>query len=94
MNVKAMKRPTIGRAGRERPVLIVERRNSVLLITLNRPDKRNSLHPELIRELAKTLTQTETDETLNAVVITGAGTTFCAGLDFTHESTLRARPEG
>lgn len=71
-------------------MLIVERRNSVLLITLNRPEKRNSLHPELIRELAKTLTQTETDETLNAVVITGAGTTFCAGLDLTHLLSLGA----
>ncbi|HYN25296.1 MAG TPA: enoyl-CoA hydratase/isomerase family protein [Pyrinomonadaceae bacterium] len=71
-------------------MLIVERRNSVLLITLNRPEKRNSLHPDLIRELAQALTQTETDETLNAVVITGAGTSFCAGLDLIHLLSLDA----
>ncbi len=71
-------------------MLIVERRNSVLLITLNRPEKRNSLHPDLIRELAHTLTQTETDETLYAVVITGAGTSFCAGLDLIHLLSLDA----
>lgn len=84
------KRQTKDRPDREKPMLIVERRSSVLLLTLNRPEKRNSLHPELIHELDQTLTQTETDETLNAVVITGAGTSFCGGLDLTHLLSLDA----
>jgi len=69
-------------------MLIIERRNAVLLITLNRPENRNSLHPDLIRELADKLTHTETDETVSVVVITGAGTSFCAGLDLIHLLSL------
>jgi enoyl-CoA hydratase len=70
------------------PMLITERRNAVLVITLNRPEKRNSLHPDLISNLAQTLARTEKDESLNVVVLTGAGPSFCAGLDLTHLLTL------
>ncbi len=73
-------------------MLIVERRNAVLLITLNRPEKRNSLDPDLIRDLAQTFTQTENDESVSVVVITGAGPSFCAGLDLNH--LLRLDAEG
>jgi len=69
-------------------MLIIERRKAVLLITLNRPEKRNSLHPDLIRDLARTLTQTRDDESLNVVVITGAGPSFCAGMDLIHLLSL------
>src|ERR1041385_1444827 len=65
-------------------MLIIERRNAFLLLTLNRPEKRNSLHPDLIGELAQTLTQTEQDASLRVVVLTGAGPSFCAGLDLNH----------
>ncbi len=69
-------------------MLIIERRNAVLLITLNRPEKRNSLDPNLISLLAKTLTETRDDESLNVVVITGAGPSFCAGMDLIHLLSL------
>ncbi len=69
-------------------MLIIERRKAVLFITLNRPEKRNSLHPELIRDLAKVLTETRDDESLNVVVITGAGPSFCAGMDLIHLLSL------
>jgi enoyl-CoA hydratase/carnithine racemase len=62
-------------------MLIIERKNAVLLITLNRPEKRNCLHPDLISELSQTLARSEKDESLNVVVLTGAGSSFCAGLD-------------
>jgi enoyl-CoA hydratase/carnithine racemase len=62
-------------------MLITERRGAVLLLTLNRPDKRNALHPALIAELTATLEEAAIDATVNAVVITGAGSSFCAGLD-------------
>jgi enoyl-CoA hydratase len=65
-------------------MLTAERRDAILLLTLNRPEKRNALHPDLIAELAKTLASAAKDETLSAVVITGAGKTFCAGLDLNH----------
>jgi enoyl-CoA hydratase/carnithine racemase len=65
-------------------MLTIERRNAVLLATLCRPEKRNSLHPDLIRVLSDALARTESDESLRVVVLTGAGTSFCAGLDFNH----------
>ncbi|HKQ78822.1 MAG TPA: enoyl-CoA hydratase/isomerase family protein [Blastocatellia bacterium] len=69
-------------------MLTIERRANVLLITLNRAEKRNSLHPDLIGRLANALADTANDESLNVVVITGAGTTFCAGLDLNHLLSL------
>jgi enoyl-CoA hydratase len=65
-------------------MLTIERRNNVLLLTLNRAEKRNSLHPDLIDHLSNALDDAADDESLNVVVITGAGTTFCAGLDLNH----------
>lgn len=65
-------------------MLLVERRDAVLLLTLNRPEKRNSLHPDLIRGLLQALSEAERDETVGVVVLTGAGSSFCAGLDLGH----------
>ena len=62
-------------------MLKIERRDAVMLLTLNRPEKRNALHPEMMRELLTVLETIATDETLNVVVLTGAGKSFCAGLD-------------
>lgn len=62
-------------------MLISERQNAILLLTLNRPEKRNALHPDLIGELLKTLADAANDPTINVVVITGAAPSFCAGLD-------------
>ena len=62
-------------------MLAIERRANVLLLTLNRAEKRNSLHPDLIGQLSNALADAANDESLNVVIITGAGTTFCAGLD-------------
>jgi enoyl-CoA hydratase/carnithine racemase len=50
-------------------------------ITLNRPEKRNSLSLELMRELIVTLRETSGDPVTRAVVIEGAGTAFSAGHD-------------
>jgi enoyl-CoA hydratase/carnithine racemase len=65
-------------------MLKIERRDAVLLLTLNRPDKRNSLHPDLLRALRKEIEQVADDATLATLIITGAGSSFCAGLDLQH----------
>ena len=62
-------------------MLIIEQRDAILLITLNRPEKRNALHPDLIVELTGKLSSAADDASINIVVITGAGPSFCAGLD-------------
>lgn len=69
-------------------MLITERKNKVLLLTLNRPEKRNSLHPDLLKELSEQLTQAEKDAAINVIVITGSGPSFCAGLDLSYLLSL------
>lgn len=62
-------------------MLTIEQRNAILLITLNRPDKRNALHPYLIDELLTALAEAASNPAINVILITGAGPSFCAGLD-------------
>ncbi len=61
--------------------ILVEKVESIRLVTLNRPDKRNALNDELIAELKATLIAADADESLRAVVIRGAGKDFCSGAD-------------
>ena len=62
-------------------MLITEQRGAVLLLTLDRPEKRNALHPDLIAKLTATLEDAAESSEVNAVILTGAGKSFCAGLD-------------
>jgi len=69
-------------------VLIGSCENQVLLITLNRPDVRNALNADLVTQLRKVLQTSDSDPTVHAVVLTGAGSAFCAGADL-HEIGVR-----
>ncbi|MEV6539387.1 enoyl-CoA hydratase-related protein [Streptomyces sp. NPDC051665] len=62
-------------------LVLTERIGAVLVATLNRPEARNALNPELIDELSVVLREADTDPAVRAVVLTGAGTVFCAGMD-------------
>ncbi len=62
------------------PVL-TERRENVLLITLNRPEVRNAVNAALAEGVARALDELDADEGLAVGVITGAGGFFCAGMD-------------
>ncbi|MEL7448556.1 MAG: enoyl-CoA hydratase/isomerase family protein [Pseudomonadota bacterium] len=53
----------------------------VTTITLNRPEVRNAFDDRMIRELGQALADIDADSTTRCVVITGAGTAFCAGGD-------------
>jgi enoyl-CoA hydratase/carnithine racemase len=64
--------------------LLTERHDAVLLLTLNRPEKRNSLSPPLIQALNTAMDAAANDASTTVVVITGAGPSFCAGLDLRH----------
>jgi 2-(1,2-epoxy-1,2-dihydrophenyl)acetyl-CoA isomerase len=63
------------------PGLIVERRDGVLWLTINRPARRNALDGPTNDALIAALTDASTDDTLRAIVLTGAGSTFCTGFD-------------
>ena len=64
----------------ETPVLS-ERRGSVMLITLNRPDRLNAWNVALEEGYFSLLDEAEDDTDIRAVVVTGAGRGFCAGAD-------------
>jgi enoyl-CoA hydratase/carnithine racemase len=61
--------------------LLVENRGAVRILTMNRPEKRNALNTELTRSLLEALRAADADESVGSVVLTGAGTGFCAGAD-------------
>lgn len=62
-------------------LVTTEREGRIITLTLNRPDKSNSLHPDLVSQLSTELKEAEGDSGISAVVLTGAGRSFCAGLD-------------
>ena len=53
----------------------------VLLLTLDRPQRKNALTFEVYRELAETFEQLDRDDEVRAIVITGRGSGFCSGGD-------------
>ena len=62
--------------------ILVERDESVGIVTLNRPKERNALNNQLVGELADALEEFEHDEEIRCIVITGAGEkSFAAGAD-------------
>jgi enoyl-CoA hydratase len=56
-------------------------RGAVLVLTMNRPSARNALNRELIRSLYAALKSADADDSVRAVVLTGADPAFCAGVD-------------
>jgi enoyl-CoA hydratase len=68
----------------------LERRGATALLTLNRPDARNAISPEVSREMMAHLDGIEADDEVRAVVVTGAGEVFCAGADLKVVASGRA----
>lgn len=66
--------------GRE-PVLLANDANGIRTLTLNRPDRKNALNPQLWVELAEALRSAGRDRDVRVLVITGAGNAFCSGAD-------------
>jgi methylglutaconyl-CoA hydratase len=63
--------------------------NETGIILLNRPEKRNALHPEMVRQLKEKLTEIEKDNSIKVVIIAGEGNAFCAGADLEYLNQLR-----
>ena len=76
-----------------RPLVTVERDGASALVTLNRPAKRNALSLELRAELTAELTALANDDAVRCVVLTGAGSAFCAGMDTSEFGGDRAHKE-
>ncbi|MEE2662239.1 MAG: p-hydroxycinnamoyl CoA hydratase/lyase [Pseudomonadota bacterium] len=65
----------------EYETLLVEFDKGVCVLTLNRPEKRNAMNPILGEEITDALENLRNDDRCSVLVITGAGESFCAGMD-------------
>jgi enoyl-CoA hydratase len=65
----------------DQPAVLTERRERVLVVTLNRPDQRNAVNAAVARGIADALDLLDSDAELTLAVLTGAGKGFCAGMD-------------
>jgi enoyl-CoA hydratase len=61
--------------------VLTERRDNVLVITLNRPDARNAVNAALAEGVGRALDELDGDDALAVGIVTGAGGFFCAGMD-------------
>lgn len=61
----------------------VEREEAVAIVTMNRPERRNALSPQLDADLRAALDGLAADDAVRAIVLQGAGDGFCAGADLT-----------
>ncbi len=75
--------------------LLYKVNDRIARITLNRPEKRNSLSVDLRREIISALRAAEADDDVTVILIDGAGPAFCAGYDLTATSgSVDNRPTG
>lgn len=71
------------------------RHDHVATLILNRPDKRNALNRALLSELSQAFDDLHQEKGIRAVILTGAGTAFCAGMDLAEmrETSQMERPQ-
>ncbi len=61
--------------------LLIDKQDGVAVVTINRPQKRNAMSPQVHKDMTAALDELRYDDDAQVVVITGAGESFCAGLD-------------
>lgn len=61
--------------------VVIERDGDVLVVTINRPERRNAVDADTAAALLEAFTNFDADESLSVAVLTGSGGTFCAGAD-------------
>jgi methylglutaconyl-CoA hydratase len=63
--------------------------NQIGTITLNRPEKRNALNPELVAQLKGKLKEIKSDNEVKVLIITGEGKSFCSGADLEYLDKIK-----
>ena len=63
------------------PEVLVEQRDRILIITINRPKAKNAVNAAVSRGLADAMDRLDSDNGLSVAILTGAGGSFCAGMD-------------
>ena len=72
--------------------LLVEREGDVEIITLNRPEILNALTYDMVKGLGDLFEEAQTDDTVRAILLTGAGKAFSTGADLTGKGSARNDP--
>jgi 2-(1,2-epoxy-1,2-dihydrophenyl)acetyl-CoA isomerase len=72
--------------------VLVDSRDGVLRITLDRPARKNSLDVRAVRCIVDTLERAATDDTLRVVLLAGSGADFCSGADWVAANVAGVRP--
>ncbi|MCP1335468.1 enoyl-CoA hydratase/isomerase family protein [Futiania mangrovi] len=70
--------------------VLVERDGHVFVIAINRPHKKNAFTLEVLEEIASTLLRLRRDPACRAIILTGTGDSFCAGVDLSIMEGMRA----
>jgi enoyl-CoA hydratase len=63
------------------PEVLVEQRDRILIVTINRPKAKNAVNAAVSRGLADAMDRLDADAGLSVAILTGAGGSFCAGMD-------------
>lgn len=63
-------------------------KDNVGILRLNRPEKRNALHPDLIKQMKEKMDEIKRNNEVKVLIITGEGKAFCAGADLSYLSKL------
>jgi enoyl-CoA hydratase len=74
--------------------LLVEEFDTVVRVTLNRPEVRNAISTRLQRELIDAIERCSADQGVNVVIIRGSGSSFCSGYDISATSAESPRTDG
>src|SRR6201988_590684 len=81
MNSKERHRVVSEEAGNSEPEVLVEQRDRILIITISRPKAKNAVNAAVARGLADAVDRLDEDQGLSVGILTGAGGSFCAGMD-------------
>src|SRR5947208_14807483 len=76
--------------GVQNSLIDVTTRNAIAVVMLNRPELHNAFNEALIAELTSTLVALEADADVRAIVLMGAGKSFCAGADLNWRKKMAA----
>jgi enoyl-CoA hydratase len=72
------------------PLVLAEAEGPILVVTINRPEKKNAANAEVLCRLYDAWVRLDTDDSLRVAILTGRGDTFCAGMDLAEIGRLQA----
>ncbi len=64
------------------PAVLLDVKDHIAVLTLNRPDNRNSMTDDVLEGLRESTARVRDDESVRCLIVTGKGSSFCAGADF------------